>query len=259
MNPSDRALLWYFVKKDLIAQYKGSFFGAFWNVLYPFLFMMIFAFIFGFLFGGRRSAGSMQSYVLVVTSGFMYWLVFSAAMTSGTRAFIANAGYIKKNTFPKNILFLKIVISEFIRQCILLAIYLGIYVYINHRISVGFLYLFPVMFVFMFLCYGFSQILGVLTPYFKDLSQVISLILRLVFYLSCVLYGIENIPEDFHSVYLRLNPLASFIVFSRYLVFGINGQYVHDCLLSIGVWTLFAFVAGNLAVKAVEKDIADVL
>ena len=72
----DRELLRFFIKKELVAPYKGSGFGAFWNVLIPFFIMMIYAFVFGFLFGGNKSAGSISNYVLIVVSGFLFYILY---------------------------------------------------------------------------------------------------------------------------------------------------------------------------------------
>ena len=180
-------------------------------------------------------------------------------MSTGAVAITLNAGYIKKNKFPINILFLNVVVSGLIKQLILFAIYFLMYAYVNRSFSLGFLFVLPVLVVFMLLCFGFVQILGSITPYFKDTPHIINLLLRLGMYLSCVLYNIEQIPIKDHSMYLYLNPVASCIILSRYFVFGVNQEYAYPSVISIICWTIVTLIIGHLIVSYIEKDVADVL
>ena len=75
--------------------------------------------------------------------------------------------------------------------------------------SIGLLWLLPILAIVFGLSFGLSLFLSIFGVYFRDLSNISALFLRAGFYLSPILYTVEEfIPAQYHAIYM-LNPFAS--------------------------------------------------
>jgi ABC-type polysaccharide/polyol phosphate export permease len=79
----------------------------------------------------------------------------------------------------------------------------------------------PYYFLAMFaLLLGLGRITAVLTPFFRDLGQIVGVVLQFGFWLTPVMWPIENAPAKYRWL-LQLNPLF-------YLVDGLRGALLLD-------------------------------
>ncbi len=261
-NKSTRQLLINFVKTDLIGEYKNSFFGTLWNFIFPLVTMLIYAFVFGGILKVNASRSGDIPFILFLFAGFLVWFTFNESINLGKNAIISNANFIKKTVFPLKILLIRIGLYAFVKQLILFLLFLLFYLIINGGIYIGVLWLPLIMVFLMVFCYSINLLTSSLTPYFRDLSQIIMLVLRALFYLTFIMYPItliENIISP--RLVLLLNPVASFIIIVRSAAFENYINYPLDYIpfVSIAGWILLFLVVGTLVFNHLRKDFADIL
>ena len=88
---------------------------------------------------------------------------------------------------------------------------------------------------------GLGMIAAIIQVKFRDLKQIVDLIVRAGFFLSGVFFGAEIIPEDKLDLFFY-NPIAVFIEMSRAAVLGDMGvldQYVIIRSLLVSVLTFY--------------------
>lgn len=207
---SYRELLRNLVIKELKLKYKSSFLGFLWSLLNPLLLMGIYTLVFSVIFSGRK----IEHFPLFLMAGLLPWTSFAASLNMTTNSIIGNRALIGKIYVPRELFPYSVVLANafsFVFEMLLLFVPLAILGYNFYR------YLPIVLLAFVLqtlLAAGFGLALSSVTVYFRDMKQLITLILRLWFYITPILYSfdqLERLPVIFQSLF-RLNPMASIVM-----------------------------------------------
>ena len=79
-------------------KYAASVLGAVWSLLNPLVYLAVFTFVV------RVLDSQVPNYPVYLLSGLLAWNLFSASVSSGSRAVLDNANLVKKIAFPREIL-----------------------------------------------------------------------------------------------------------------------------------------------------------
>lgn len=204
----------YSAKSELKAEVASSYLNWIWWILEPVCFMLIYTFIFGYVF----KVGEMYFPVFVYV-GLTIWDFFNKNVKVSVRMVKKNKGIISKVYIPKFVLIetkmmvhgFKMLISSFI----IVILMIGYHVPVTWNI----LYIFPLIIILVIFNYGIMCILLHYGVYVTDLSNVVNILLRLVFYLTGIFYSIEtrvgkNYPE-IAELLEKWNPIAFIISSAR--------------------------------------------
>ena len=110
-----------------------------------------------------------------------------------------------------------------------------------------------VMLLQIALVLGLSLFLSCLTVYSQDIANVMTVIFRLWFYLTPILYPYTMVPERFQFYYL-LNPMAIIIYMYRWSILGLAMPDSTAIYYSISIPVLF-LIFGYWFFLARESDI----
>jgi ABC-2 type transport system permease protein len=214
-----RRILGLLIRRDLKVRYAGSFLGYLWTVLDPLLMILVYWFVFSIIFTGRR--GSEQPFILYLAFGQLAWQWFNGAVIDSSRALVAEARLVRSTRLPREIWVLKIVGSkalEFVFSLPVLVMFMLVY----GKAPSWHLVLFPVGIVLQaVLCTGIGLILAAVTVLVNDLSRVVRILLRLMFYATPILYSVDRVPNKYHlhQIY-ALNPMTGIVDLYRASVFS---------------------------------------
>jgi ABC-2 type transport system permease protein len=103
---------------------------------------------------------------------------------------------------------------------------------------------------------GIGLILAPLTVLFTDVQRLVRIILRIMFYLSPIIYGIADVPEKFRTLY-SLNPFSGIIDLIRASFFPGEfagwGPFITASVITLVVFTLGIFVFRSLERAALKE------
>lgn len=236
-----RHSLWLLTKRDLRVRYSTNALGYFWSILDPLLMAAIYYFVFVFIFH-RGSVGE-QPYIVFLLSALLPWMWFNGTISDCTRAYMREAKLIRSTTIPRTIWVNRIVLSkgiEFVAALPVLAIFAIVF---GARVSIDAIY-FPLAIVLQaILSVGVGMIVAPLVVFFRDLERAVKLILRMLFYASPIIYGIEAVPESVRHLTI-FNPLTGILTLYRAAFFPgeldwkavIVAAISSVILLAIGMW-----------------------
>src|SRR5687768_16702121 len=117
-----RDLMWLFVRRDFVAQYKQTILGPIWHFIQPILTTLMFLLVFSRI--ARIPTDGIHPVVFYM-SGIILWNYFSLCLTATSSTFVQNASIFGKVYFPRIIMPLSVVVSNIIRfgiQLLLLSI-----------------------------------------------------------------------------------------------------------------------------------------
>lgn len=198
-------LLISMTKKELKARYKHTMFGFFWLVANPILQMLVIGFVFTFFM-----KEPIEHYYYYLFSGLLVWNFFSVSLTKATPCIIFERGLIKKTAFPRSVIPLSIILSNFAH---LIAAHLLFFVPILLLGTFNWLSL-PILLIgyilLLLFTIGLSLLTSALNVRFRDIAFFIQALLIIWFYSSPIVYSVTIIPEKFYWIW-QLNPMVSIL------------------------------------------------
>lgn len=250
-------LIFLFVKRTFVSQYKQTILGPAWAVIQPLLTTLVFTVVFGGIAG--LPTDGIPSFLFYMC-GTICWNYFSNNITVTSTTFVSNAAIFGKVYFPRLVLPISTVITNLISFSIQLCTFLIFWiVYIFRGYSIHpnrYLLLFPILLMQMaMLSLGFGIIISALTTKYRDLAMLVSFGVQLWMYATPVAYSSTLIPEKWIGLYM-LNPMTPIIETFRY---GFLGAGTIDLKYSVISWvvTLFILFVGILLFNKVEKTFMD--
>lgn len=253
-----RELIFLFVRRDLVSQYKQTILGPLWFFIQPLFTTLIFYFIF------NRIAGISTDGVhpiIFYLSGITFWNYFSDCLTKTSNTFTQNAGIFGKVYFPRLTFPISIVFSNLLKLFIQLILF-GVITYyfvffedlsINPNWS---LVLLPVYIIILAtLGLGVGVIFSSLTTKYRDLSFLLSFGTQLLMYATPIIYPL-NLTSGKMKYLVETNPLTPILEGIRYAFFSI-GQFNWSGILYSSTIALILVFLGILIFNKVEKNFMD--
>jgi lipopolysaccharide transport system permease protein len=253
-----RDLIFLFVKRDFVAQYKQTILGPLWHVIQPVFTTLVFLLIFGKI-ANIPTDGITP--VLFFMSGITIWNYFSSCLTATSTTFVANAGIFGKVYFPRLVIPLSTVISNMIKfgiQFLLLMVVMGWYAFKGNSYSISSaILLIPLLVLLMALLgLGLGIIISSLTTKYRDFTILIGFAVQLLMYATPVAYPLSFLKDKSYASWIEWNPLSPIVEGFRYALFHNGSFQLHDLFYSTIIIVLL-LVLGLLMFSKVERTFMD--
>lgn len=230
-----RQLIAALTARDLKARYRGSILGYFWSLANPLLLLLVFTVVFTLIMPARFAV---QPYPLFLFTGILPWTFFSAAILESTTSISSNAGLIKKVMFPAEALPMVVVLSHLVHFALAIPVMLAALVgftLAGKAVVTSTILLVPVlMLVQTLFVAGLALTISSASVLFRDLRDIIANLLQLGFFITPIIYPIEQINSQPVRVLLRINPMTPFVVSYQNVLFYGRLPSLSDTLLMIG-------------------------
>jgi len=253
-----RDLLFLFVKRDFVAQYKQTILGPLWHFVQPVFTTIMFLLVFGKI--ANIPTDGIQP-VMFYMSGITIWNYFSSCLNATSNTFVANAGIFGKVYFPRLVIPLSTVFSNMVKfgiQFFLLILVMAYFVSKGIPLHAGIFLLFiPVLVLMMAaLGLGLGIIISSLTTKYRDLTVLIGFGVQLLMYATPIVYPLSFLSGNSYARWIRWNPLTPIVEAWRYALFGKGTFQTSNLLYSGGVIAVILFL-GLLIFSRVEKSFLD--
>lgn len=266
-----RDLIFLFVKRDFVAQYKQTILGYLWAIIQPLFTTVIYTVVFGSLAGlttvdVAKAEGLKIPTLLFYMSGTICWGLFSGSLSVNSSVFAANSGIMGKVYYPRLVSPIASTLSQFVSFLIKFAmfflIWIGCFIWGGYDMKFSpMLLTAPVcMLQLMLLGMGVGLTITSLTTKYRDLNYLVGFGLSLLQYLTPVAYGlslVQNAKPWVMNLYL-CNPVTPIITTFRYAFFGVGYFNVGFYALSWIITALLLFI-GLLLFSKTERTFMDTI
>lgn len=209
-----RELLKNLVARDLKIRYKSSVLGFAWSMVTPLAMVLVFGFIFTRVFEVANTA----DFSLFFLAGFVPWQFLSGSLSESVSAIVGNGALMRQVNFPREYLPISKVVSQAVHFLLSLVV-LGAYGLIRGYNFLPFLPALVIALVFFFLFVaGLSMAFAAANVAFRDLQELVPVMLLLWFYGTPLFYRLEMVPERFQWMML-LNPMTWFLDLFRHVFY----------------------------------------
>ena len=241
-----RGLILSLAKSDFKGKYAGSVFGIIWAFIQPVITVMIYVVIFG---SGLKMTPSNTEYpfLLYLIAGIVPWFFFVDAWQNASNCLVEYSYLVKKMVFKIQILpVVKVVASLFV-HLFLVAIAFVIFIIAGRVPGITMIQVFYYMFCEICLVLSLSYVTASVTPYFKDMTQLINVVTQLGMWLTPIMWDEGFWPEWVMNIF-RLNPMY-------YVVTGYRDCYMHGGWITDHIGTTLYFWAFVLIMSLITGKI----
>ena len=253
-----RHLIWKLARNDFKKRYAGSYMGAVWAMVQPVVTVGMYYVVFELVMPGT-SRTEEAPFVLFLTAGLVPWFFFNEAWNNGTNALREYDYLVKKVVFKISILpVIKVIAATFIHAffVVILLIVAALYGYYPSVYTLQIFYYSACLFIFVL---ALSYMTCAIVVFFKDLSQIINIILQVGIWATPILWDIDGLSANW-VILVKINPLVYIVEGYRSAVYR-QEWFFQDFFSTMYFWiaTVVMFGIGAAVFKRLKVHFADVL
>lgn len=240
----------YFAKTQFKLRNEGSYLGVIWYLLEPLSFFMIIL-----LIGGVINQNVISFYPLYLFLGLIMFNFFINTTSLSTVAITANAYLIRSIKINYESLVIS-GISQFIFSHIIeMFIFLMFMVYFGANL-LNIIFYIPIFLFFLLFILGVSFILSTIGSYIKDLANLWTAMLRLLWFLTPIFYVMP--PSPLFQKISYINPMFHFINISREIIIYSRVPSFYTLFL-MGFFSVLFFLIGLFIFKKYKQKFAEIV
>ena len=256
-------LLFLFVRRDFVANYKQTILGPTWLIIQPIVSALVFMVVFG---GIAKIPTDGVPGLLFYLGGLTAWYYFADCLNKTANSFTNNAGIFGKVYFPRLILPLADCLSALIKFGVQLLLFLvilaGFFIFEDPakmaEVQPQWQYIWLIIPLLLMMA-GMGLALGImissLTFKYRDLQFMVRFGVQLLMYAAPVIYPMSQVPSIFKPV-VAINPMASIIETFKFIFLG-KGEFSWMALIYPATVAVVGLFIALVMFKRVEKTVVD--
>lgn len=255
----NKRFIFQLARTDFKTKYAGSYFGIIWAFVQPVISVLIYVFVFGSGLRSNTAVTAEVPFLFYLIAGIVPWFFFADAWQNATNCLVEYSYLVKKMVFKIEILpVVKVVSSLFVHLFFILVGFI-IFVIGGRVPGIAMVQVIYYMFAEICLILALSYFTASITPFFKDMAQVINICAQLGMWLTPIMWDDGFMPAWAMPV-LRLNPM--YYIVQGYRDCYLYGQWIPEhWKMTIYFWVLviiLALISGRLFGK-MKTHFADIL
>jgi teichoic acid transport system permease protein len=228
-------------KSRIKARNQANRLGMLWEILKPTINALMYGFIFGVIQGGKRGP-DFPAYVII---GVFLFEFFSHSLSAGASSITGNRALVQSLNFPRLTLPVATVLQNLLTLLPMIVVMFIYVLILGTSPKWTWLYIIPLVLLLTMLNLGVAMICARLTVHLKDLTQLIPLVTRFLFFTSGVLFQVGRLFDhwpwlvklyDFHPIYQVLEIARGTILD--------NHPYDPFHWIGFSAWSVVLLVAG---------------
>ncbi len=226
-----RGFVWGIVAREFRVRYLNSLLGSAWAVLNPLATILIYTVIFSQVMRTRLAGvDDTLAYSLYLCAGLLPWNYFAELIMRCQTVFLEHANLLKKVSFPRITLPIILLISSTVNFVIIAVVFLLFLVVAGRSPGWALLAFLPLLALQQGFALGFGIVLGTINVFYRDVGQLIGVVMQFWFWLTPIVYSVAIVPGWARSLF-ELNPMTAMV--NAYQQIIISGQWPD--------WRQFAF------------------
>ena len=255
----ERKLIGKLAVNDFKTKFAGAAFGTVWAFIQPIVTILVYWFVFQVGLRAGNTAETGVPYALWLSTGLIPWFFFSEAWNGATNSLIEYSYLVKKVVFNISIIPSVKVFSALIVHVFFVVLLLVMYLLNGILPTMFWMQVIYYSFAMLVLVIALTYISSALVLFFRDMSQIIMVILQIGVWMTPIMWQLSVIPASLRWLF-QLNPMY----------YVVNG-YRQSLIEKVPIWnnvyenmyfwtfTLVLLLGGHLVFEKLKPHFADVL
>jgi ABC-2 type transport system permease protein len=233
-----RNVLGMLVIRDLKKKYESSYLGYAWTIIEPALLIGIYYLVFK-----RVAKLRYEDYTLFIATAMMPWLWFRNVVNGASNVITQNSRLVSSMNLPREIYPVALTLTEGVEYLLTLPLVWVIAAFYGDGPTHYLVFLPFAMLIELVMLLGIALLMSALTTLFHDIERVLGSFLRILFYLTPVIYPSGRINNAVAHKIFVLDPLVGIFELNRKVFFPKIPVTAGMVTTSI-VGALFFFIVG---------------
>jgi ABC-type polysaccharide/polyol phosphate export permease len=247
-------LLRQLVGREIKARYKQSILGYAWVLIVPLIRLIVMSVVFSLFF---RIKTDPIPYPLFLFTALVPWTFTASGIGAATSSLIANGSLITKIKLPREIFPTAAILVKGVDFLLSLVVLGLLMIYYQFPVHITIIALPVIMAIQFLLILGVSFFLSAINVFYRDIENLLEVILMVWMYLTPVIYPPEFIPEQYMQLF-NLNPMMGIVnAYRNVMLWGVWPP-IESFAYAVGI-SLALLFAGFAFFKSRAKYFADVL
>lgn len=228
---------------ELKNENRSNYLGMAWEVINPLIQILIYWFVFGSIREREDitiAPGYDVPFINWLLAGFILWIFFYKSTIQGSKSIYTRLRMLSKMNFPMSVIPNFVIFSQFYIHLFMLIITIIIFQFTGYYINIYYLQLIYFIFATFCLLFAISLITSTLSTIIRDVHMFINATLRMLLYLSPILWPISAILSEPLSTLSKANPLYYLIEGYRSALFGVDWYFIAHWQYSLYFWGVVA-------------------
>lgn len=248
-----REMIMSLVRRDLRGRYKGSALGFLWTFINPILQLVVYTVVFSTIM-----RNGIKDYYLFLFVALVPWILFSTCLAGGASCIWVQQEMVKKIYFPRVVLPISYVTSQFINMILSFLIIFGVLIFSGRGLNFSsIMYLPIIMLIEYILCLGITLLFSAITVYLRDMEYILGIVSMAWQFMSPVLYGVESVPKNIVWIF-KLNPMTSILTAYRDILYYAKNPEL-STLISATLFGCLLLIIGFLVFNKLQKHFVEEL
>jgi len=193
---------------DIRQQYRRSTLGPLWITLSMAAFVLFLGILYAQLFNRP-----LHLYMPHLAIGYILWTMISSFVEGGSRCFISAEGIIKQLAAPLSVHVYRLIWANLLTLAHHVIIIVVVMVVFAIAPNENWLLAIPGLLLILLTGAWVIFLLGILSARFRDIPQIVQTVMRMIFFMTPVLWMPEFIPR--RAIFLTANPFHHYIELVR--------------------------------------------
>lgn len=254
---SSKELILNLSRSDFKNRFSGSYLGITWAFVQPIVVVIIYWFVFEV--GFKSAPMNDFPFLLWLIAGIVPWFFFNESLLNATNTFLEYSYLVKKVVFKISVLPVVKIMSAFYVHLFFIIFANIVYIIYGYMPSVYMIQAFYYSLCTFMLALGLSYITSSIVIFFKDLGQIVSILLQFGMWMTPIMYSEDMMPGSIRWI-LKINPMY-------YIVEGYRDTFIRHVWFferynqTIYFWgiTLFILIIGIVIFRKLKPHFSDVL
>lgn len=227
-----------FAYYDIRQRFRRSVLGPLWLTASMGIMVGALGLVFGFVF--RQPIGNLLPYI---ATGIIFWGLLTSCIIEATNVFVSAQGLIRNVPLPLSTHIYRMIARNIIIWAFNMVIYFFIIMFFSSSVNFNFLLFFPAFVFFLVNITWMSVASSVISTRYRDIPQIITNLLQVVFFVTPVFWSLDNLPN--RPAFVTYNPLYHLIEIVREPLLG-RAPSATSWAIVTGMAVVGSFVAFRL-------------
>ncbi len=229
--------------QDVRARYRRSALGPFWITISMGVMIGTIGIVFGQIF-----KSPMQEFLPFLAIGMILWTFIAAVVTEGATGFISAEGIIKQLPIPLFVHIMRMIWRNFLILMHNVVIFPIVLLLVGKPLGWIALLSIPGLLLDILNLGWIVLILAIVCARYRDLPQMITNMLQVIFYLTPVMWMPSLLPARAGTFLLDFNPVFHLLEVARAPLLGqlpTTTNWVVSCVMAVVGWALALLIFGR--------------
>lgn len=196
------------MRRELRGKMSQSGTGWVWLVVSPLLMLAVYGFVFGVIFAARVPEGLEVTFIAWLAVALWPWLAFADSVQQAANSMSQHRALLSKVALPRELLALSSQAATFTVHAVSYLLVLVVLQWLGNALTwSGIGYLLLLLLLLQGFAAGLGLVLATVQVFFRDLKQILPIVMMLWFFLTPILYAPEMLPVELRAG-LQFNPMT---------------------------------------------------